>query len=49
MYWASDPKHPVLKRSGMPLYYAEYQFHRDRLIRFRFGFGHDDVSRPWKP
>jgi hypothetical protein len=28
----------VLKPYGYPKYYAEYEFERDKLIRFRFGF-----------
>lgn len=31
----------VLKKSNMPQYYAEYEFHNGVLIRFRFG--HDPV------
>lgn len=27
-----------LKNFGFPVYYAEYEFKRDKLVRFRFGF-----------
>jgi hypothetical protein len=37
-YELTDETHPVLKKAGMPAYYAEYQFRRGRLVRFRFGF-----------
>jgi hypothetical protein len=28
----------ALKQYGYPKYYAEYEFRRDKLVRFRFGF-----------
>lgn len=31
---------PELGRFGFPLYYAEYEFLRGRLVRFRFGFAY---------
>ncbi|MFZ4414741.1 MAG: hypothetical protein ACOYOV_16775 [Bacteroidales bacterium] len=38
-YQIDDFKHSeFLKRYNMPLYYAEYEFKNDKLIRFRFGF-----------
>jgi hypothetical protein len=37
-YELTDETHPVLKKAGMPAYYAEYQFRRGKLVRFRFGF-----------
>lgn len=33
-------KLPVLKAANMPSYYAEYQFERGKLVRFRFGYGY---------
>lgn len=30
-------KLPILKTANMPSYYAEYQFERGKLVRFRFG------------
>lgn len=29
---------PLLKAANMPGYYAEYEFDRDRLVRFQFGY-----------
>jgi hypothetical protein len=29
---------PVLKPTNMPSYYAEYQFERGKLVRYRFGY-----------
>jgi hypothetical protein len=29
---------PILKQANMPSYYAEYQFERGRLVRYRFGY-----------
>lgn len=29
---------PILKLANMPFYYAEYQFDRGRLVRYRFGY-----------
>jgi hypothetical protein len=29
---------PDLKAYGYPVYYAEYEFEDDKLVRFRFGF-----------
>jgi hypothetical protein len=37
-YEIADEKHPLLKKTGMPSYYAEYQFRAGKLVRFRFGF-----------
>ncbi|MEI6695673.1 MAG: hypothetical protein WCO13_06370 [Bacteroidota bacterium] len=38
-YQIDDYKHSdFLKRYNMPVYYAEYEFKNDKLIRFRFGF-----------
>jgi len=31
---------PELKNFGYPVYYAEYEFKRDKLVRFRFGFAY---------
>lgn len=31
---------PELASFGFPLYYAEYEFQRDKLVRFRFGFAY---------
>jgi hypothetical protein len=31
---------PELKTFGYPIYYAEYEFQRGKLIRFRFGFAY---------
>ena len=28
---------PILKDANMPSYYAEYQFERGKLVRFRIG------------
>lgn len=36
-----NPAAPILARSNMPQYYAEYEFVNGRLVRFRFG--HDPV------
>ncbi len=37
-YVLEGENHPLLKKHGMPSTYAEYQFKRGRLVRFRFGF-----------
>jgi hypothetical protein len=37
-YALADERHPLLRKAGMPHYYAEYQFRRGKLVRFRFGF-----------
>jgi hypothetical protein len=37
-YEVTDEKSPLLKGTDYPSYYAEYQFRRDKLVRFRFGF-----------
>lgn len=38
-YIINDFEHSsFLKRFNMPIYYAEYEFESDKLIRFRFGF-----------
>ena len=37
-YAITDEQHPLLKRSGMPSYYADYDFSGARLVRFKFGF-----------
>ena len=29
---------PILKLANMPFYYAEYQFERGKLVRYRFGY-----------
>lgn len=33
-------KDPDLKMFGYPVYYAEYEFKRGKLVRFRFGFAY---------
>lgn len=33
-------KDPELKEFGYPVYYAEYEFKKGKLIRFRFGFAY---------
>jgi hypothetical protein len=38
VYSITDPNHPLLKRSGMPSYFARYAFSKGRLGWFRFGF-----------
>lgn len=35
---ANADRDPELKGFGYPVYYAEYEFRRGKLIRFRFGF-----------
>lgn len=35
---ANADRDPELKGFGLPVYYAEYEFQKDKLIRFRFGF-----------
>lgn len=37
---ANADSDPELGRFGYPLYYAEYEFVRGRLVRFRFGFAY---------
>lgn len=37
---ANADKDPDLKTFGYPVYYAEYQFQRGKLTRFRFGFAY---------
>ena len=37
-YVLEGENHPLLKKHGMPSTYAEYQFQRRKLVRFRFGF-----------
>jgi hypothetical protein len=40
LYGVGDMKAelPILKLANMPFYYAEYQFHRGKLVRYRFGY-----------
>ena len=33
-----DTKNDFLTNQNMPIYYVEYQFKKDKLIRFEFGF-----------
>lgn len=37
---AKADRDPELKTFGYPVYYAEYEFQRGKLIRFRFGFAY---------
>ena len=37
-YAIDDENHPLLKKSGMPSYYAHYRFRAGRLVRIQFGF-----------
>jgi hypothetical protein len=38
VYAINDPDHVLLRRAGMPSYFARYAFKDDRLAWFRFGF-----------
>jgi len=38
IYAITDPEHALLRRSGMPSYFAHYAFRDERLAWFRFGF-----------
>ena len=37
---ANADRDPELKNFGYPVYYAEYEFKRGKLVRFRFGFAY---------
>ena len=37
---ANADRDPELKSFGYPVYYAEYEFKRNKLVRFRFGFAY---------
>ncbi len=37
-YKIEDEQHALLKRSGLPSYYAHYDFRGGRLVQFRIGF-----------
>lgn len=37
---ANADRDPELKDFGLPVYYAEYEFQNDKLVRFRFGFAY---------
>lgn len=37
---AKADRDPDLKTFGYPIYYAEYEFQRGKLVRFRFGFAY---------
>lgn len=37
---ANADRDPEIGRFGFPLYYAEYEFLRGKLVRFRFGFAY---------
>jgi hypothetical protein len=37
-YRIDDPGHALVRRVGLPVYYAHYDFKNGRLVQFQFGF-----------